>query len=525
MNNIAVNEVTSNMIQRDYDDKYHIRVALPSDLQDDNSNDNSKKTKKALRKALQKQMQAPPKLDKYTTANMAPKALANVYQNLTNEQKENFLDEIANQNGAMVTVYNALPDSAKNEFLATVTKVLIKKAIEIYKGLSTQDQSQLFNQVNNIIESMPPAQRNALLSQSEQLGKHLGDFPWPREKAMGLDPHIEEIDTTTFYDVDSYSNGDVNSGISNIMMILVQIFCQSMNVESMDMLQQIQDADFNNKFMEIQKQQLEDNVANLDAKSKDAKPWYDKWGVWVTIGIIVLAVVAFTLFPLLLAAPEIEAVAAVEGEATASAAAEEGASAAAETPIGEGDDDVEMDEKRGDASPELQPPEIDDEPINSEPQAKAQQEIQIDQATQTNQNDAIEKAGKTETTGKEGPKMRQPKFGERFDHIFENKKGTMLWNAVKNLVFGGVGFFAANLALSKIWPDAFIMGVPGQVSQTKLTEYSQKAQLSGTIVDQINNKLQLDSRNESNDSDKINQYANFVNQAINMYGQAFVTRT
>ena len=94
MNNIAIDVVKSNAIQSEYDNRHHIKVAMPADAFDDDTSNNSKKSRKTL---MKKMLATPAKLDKYTTPSMTSKAMANVYQNLSPEQKENFLDEIANE--------------------------------------------------------------------------------------------------------------------------------------------------------------------------------------------------------------------------------------------------------------------------------------------------------------------------------------------------------------------------------------------------------------------------------------------
>ncbi|NGX36672.1 MAG: hypothetical protein K1000chlam1_01524, partial [Candidatus Anoxychlamydiales bacterium] len=405
---------------------------------------------------------------------------------------------------------------------------------------------QYNDEVNSLtgsfVNKLGQAQRDEFLSKfGPFLEKQLGKSSVSASDKLAIKDFIEKINK--YVNKSNANSGPQppkddfdDSGITNIMMILVKIFCQAMNVESMDMLQQIQDMKFTNKFLDQAKKVLEDNIAQLNKKSDGSdKPWYDKKGLWIAIGVVVAVVLIAAL------TGQIEILA--DSTSFIEGIADEGANAATDvaadstgeltdglgnpieddgTPIGEGADDVELDDfgssgtdasSSSSSSTDLNVPENEEE------------------ATQTNLNDAAKKVGDGESDSSETQAARKAKAWQKSQkfgrlnkfRVGANKWGTPVLKIGKILGLGAGAVFGSQMIGYQYAPTWFV-GPAKQENATELQKFSQIAQLEGTIVDQMNNKLQTSSKNEGNDSDKISQFANFVNQAINMFGQSFVTK-
>ena len=551
MNNIAIDVVKSNNIQSEYDNRHQIKVAMPADAFDDDASNNSKKSRKTL---LKKMLAAPPKLDKYTTPSMTSKAMANVYQNLSEEQQENFLDEIANQNGAMAAVYNSLPNKAKEEFEETVSQMISKKFIGAYDSLSAQEKVQYNDEVNSLtgsfVNKLGQAQRDEFLSKfGPFLEKQLGNSSLSASDKLAIKDFIEKINK--YVNKSNANSGPQppkddfdDSGITNIMMILVKIFCQAMNVESMDMLQQIQDMKFTNKFLDQAKKVLEDNINQLNKGSDASKK--KKWLPWVIIGAVVLTIaLVAVLGPAILA----DTTSLLEASSEVSTGLEEGAGDVASgagdvAPDGAGGADgapngtngVDGADGAGDVAPDGAggvPDPVDGSPsASSNPADEAADEDRVAGRTEDDvRRIADGNTGEDTPATKKKLAWQKATKWQRFKSLPRVNRWqiggktilTPVWRFGKLLGMGAGAVFGSQMIGYQYKPDLF-WGPAKQENATELQKFSQTAQLEGTIVDQMNNKLQTSSKNEGNDSDKVSQFANFVNQAINMFGQSFVTK-
>lgn len=536
MNNIAIDVVKSNNIQSEYDNRHQIKVAMPADAFDDDTSNNSKKSRKTL---LKKMLAAPPKLDKYTTPSMTSKAMANVYQNLSEAQQEDFLDEIANQNGAMAAVYNSLPDKAKEKFEDTVSQMISKKFIGAYDSMPAQEKVQYNDEVNSLtgsfVNKLGQAQRDEFLSKfGPFLQKQLGKSSVSASDKLAIKDFIEKINK--YVNKSNANSGPQppkddfdDSGITNIMMILVKIFCQAMNVESMDMLQQIQDMKFTNKFLDQAKKVLEDNIAQLNTKTDPSKK--TKWlPLAIIAAVFVVIVLVIVLGPEILADTGGLLEAASEGSEGLEEGAEGAEGAGGEAgPEGAGkevpDDGPSLDSKEPTRDPADVSPSSSSSPAGEaadEDTVAGRTEEDVDEIAggendppKTKKQLAWQKATKWQ-------RFRSLPGGDQF-RIGGKTIFTPVWKVGKYLALGAGAVFGSQMIGYQYKPDLF-WGPAKQENATELQKFSQTAQLEGTIVDQMNNKLQTSSKNEGNDSDKISQFAQFVNQAINMFGQSFVTK-
>ncbi|NGX52896.1 MAG: hypothetical protein KR126chlam5_01202, partial [Candidatus Anoxychlamydiales bacterium] len=284
-----------------------------------------------------------------------------------------------------------------------------------------------------------------------------------------------------------------SSGILNIMMIMVKAFCDSMNTESLDMLSQIDQISLNNMFLAKAEDKL---VANSDSLSKLADI-ADRGWIFIAASVVIMVIVVVTMF---YGGGEGEDVTAGKGEGKGEG--KEGLKQNAPPINGEGGASAKPPSTSSSSSTtseelpkgpleESKPPEIDTtgDPSN---------DTGIDDAKKT--GDAAE--------AKPGKISRIVKNGMR---------------SIKYPLGGAFLCFSLYTFLKGIAPSAvnFKNSVTQPVDPIKLAQVQNTGAIESTLTDMLNNSTQNASKFMDNDSQKQNQYSGYVQQAINMFGQAY----
>lgn len=312
----------------------------------------------------------------------------------------------------------------------------------------------------------------------------------------------------------SGSQDDSDSGITNIMMILVKAFVNNMNTDSLDELQKTFEASLINQFLQNIQNQMKTQIAKQEqlAASMDGKSGTPGKTAAIVIGVVVgvLAVVGMFFPPAEVFSALFDS---IDVTVTADTGLVDGSGMALEDDEGLADlskdpESAELSEM-SEKSPESKLNGKDPEPPEPDENSAVKQ--------QKNLTKEIKKIGDAESKGTRLGKLRQIP-GKSLSKIFENGRGAGSWNIVKGLgkgaMFGGGAYYAKTTLFS-------IKNKNGQQNEQNQINDCQSEIGSGTNAsDILNNNEQQVSTRVSDDAKRISLASGYVSQAINMLGSA-----
>ncbi|NGX40614.1 MAG: hypothetical protein KR126chlam4_00437 [Candidatus Anoxychlamydiales bacterium] len=383
--------------------------------------------------------------------------------------------------------------------------------IALFQSLSNKDKLNLLNQsyknTLRYVNSLSDEQKAAFLSKINSAVAQSGGSTNP-----------------------SGSQDDSDSGITNIMMILVKAFVNNMNTDALDELQKTFEANLINQFLQNIQNQMKTQIAQQEKLAAEMSKGSGSAGktAMEVIGVVVgvLAVVGMFIPPAEFIGGVGEAL--MDVGATTDTVADEGMmdGLGMEQGEDEGLSDLskdpksvelsEMSEKSPVSQPnaDMQPPELEESPAGGQSSGEVTKETNgISKAEGKDSKSGIDKADKPR-----GRKRIWEGINQRTGKLFENGKAAGTWNVAKGLGKAGMYGVGAYYAGTSIYSLASPNGQ--QNEQNQITDCQSEISSGTNASDILNNNEQQVSKRVSDDSQRISQASGYVSQAINMLGNA-----
>jgi len=528
-------------------------VGLPSEIYDEY--DTSYNSKKSKRFVFNKRIENAPKVEKFDIEGKTATQLLSLYNSLPLGKRGILLNQFSEDSKKLAEMYLASND--KEEFLKEVAKNTPQGSfIPIYKNLTPEEQGRFFIGVSNAaygdLSSEENKQVNQVIAQTfnkifagfsktdkkrfitnfsstlTQLAQDTASLS-EKEKAK-LNQYIIEINKTSKNN--PYFGGSFyDPEIGNIMMILIQAFNDNMNTEGLDQISQINDTKLINKFLQVAQSILQKNltneqnvVNNLDKKSGG---WKFRTVVATIVVVAVLCIVLPEILPEVL--PEVSEGAVGGNVAEGAQEAAEGAQEAAEGAQGVAEGAQEAAEgAQGVAEGAQEAAEGANQATTQATDTAAPKEAAKADEQAVNQMSKAE-SGPTDEAKKESwwEKFNRDKE-VRIGKNFKFKTGTGLGRIVKWSTKAAIASVMAFIGMRMISPNCVPHGKENAPMSAKdsasLQTFQSVANFENNVVTQNNNTEQATSKRIGDDSEKISQASGFVQQAINMFGQAYSFR-
>ncbi|NGX32383.1 MAG: hypothetical protein K1060chlam4_00426 [Candidatus Anoxychlamydiales bacterium] len=336
----------------------------------------------------------------------------------------------------------------------------------------------------------------------------------------------------------SGSDDDSDSGITNIMMILVKAFVNNMNTDALDELQKTFEANLVNQYLQNIQNQMKTQIAKQE---KLAAKMSGKSGFWSTgnkvmlgigIGVAVLGIVGMFFPPAEIFSALFDGIDATASSAEGFASESLGADEEVNLDMLEPDkENVNMTEEE--LSEEV-PSSADSSsssssPISNDSTSSPTQKSDVSQPIKETDKIADTESGGTTDNPEAINKVDNTRWGKlkqvprnNVNKMFENGKGPGVANIVKGVVksavAGGATFLGGTTMVS-------LFGKNGQQNeQNQITDCQSEISSGTSASDILNNNEQQDSKRISDDSQRISQASGYVSQAINMLGSAMSFR-